>query len=64
MACEGGAIEQIVPNLEEGKRVLVKVELLVILSKGGVALAPCTERVHGGPSTKEEIAPFGAHCHG
>lgn len=64
MVWDGVAIEQIVPNLEEGNRVLVKVELFVILSKGAVAFAPCTERVHGGPSTKEEIVPFGAHFHG
>ena len=64
MVWDGGAIEQIVPNLEDGNRVLVKVELFVILSEGAVVFAPCTERVHGGPSTKEEIAPFGAHCHG
>ena len=64
MVWDGGAIEQIVPNLEDGNRVLVKVELFVILSEGAVAFAPCTERVHGGPSTKEEIVPFGAHFHG
>ena len=64
MVWDGVAIEQIVPNLEDGNRVLVKVELFVILSEGAVAFAPCTERVHGGPSTKEEIVPFGANFHG
>ena len=64
MFWDGGAIEQIVPNLEDGNRVLVKVELFVILREGAVALAPCTERVHGGPSIKEEIVPFGAKFQG
>ena len=64
MVWDGGAIEQIVPNLEDGNRVLVKVELFVILREGAVALAPCTERVHGGPSIKEEIVPFGAKFQG
>ena len=64
MFWDGGAIEQIVPNLEDGNRVLVKVELFVILREGAVAFAPCTERVHGGPSIKEEIVPFGAKFQG
>ena len=64
MFWDGGAIEQIVPNLEDGNRVLVKVDLFVILRGGAVALAPCTERVHGGPSIKEEIVPFGAKFQG
>ena len=61
---DGGAIEQMVPNLEDGNRVLVKVELFVILREGAVAFAPCTERVHGGPSIKEEIVLFGAKFQG
>ena len=64
MFWDGGAIEQIVPNLEDGNRVLVKVELFVILSEGAVAFAPCIERVHGGPSIKEEMVPFGAKFQG
>ena len=61
---DGGAIEQMVPNLEDGNRVLVKVELLVIFREGAVEFAPCTERVHEGPSIKEEMVPFGAHFRG
>ena len=38
----GGAMEQIVPNLEDGKRVLVEVELLVIFNEGALLVAPCT----------------------
>ena len=56
---DGGAVEQIVPNLEDGNRVL-----LVIFREGALEFAPCTERVHDGPSIKEEMVPFGAHFRG
>ena len=60
----GGAMEQIVPNLEDGKRVLVEVELLVIFSEGALLAAPCTEKVHEGPSIMEEIFLFEMHLRG
>ena len=46
----GGAVEQMVPNLDDGNRVLVQVELLVIWIFWAAFDAPCTERVHDGPS--------------
>ena len=36
----------------------------MIFREGAVEFAPCTERVHDGPSIKEEMVPFGVHFRG
>ena len=60
----GGVVEQMVPNLEEGNKVLMEVELLVILICWASLGALCTERVHGGPSVREVTLSVDVHFQG
>ena len=36
----------------------------MIFREGALVFAPCTERVHDGPSIIEEMVPFGIHFRG
>ena len=36
----------------------------MIFREGALVFAPCTERVHDGPSAIEEMVPFGIHFRG
>ena len=36
----------------------------MIFREGAFVFAPCTEKVHDGPSAKDEMVPFGRHCRG
>ena len=57
----GGVVEQMVPNLEDGNKVLVQVELLMIRIFWASLGAPCTGRVHAGPSVREVMLSVDMH---
>ena len=58
----GGEAEQIDPILDEGNKVLLDVEVLVMRSCCGSEGAPCTARSQGGPSVK--VLPCHQQCIG